>query len=185
MSIFDQKTMAQHVQELDEHIQNELACCLGYGAHILESSDPQIVIKQLGKMLQPDYQVLGNGVEAERLKKQQGRPVIHWDATSFHKNDAIGSMFKLSKLPKEPKPVVIIENITEIPEAISEIYDDPVLVENVLLHSWKNDTIHLTHWSEGPFELNRQDYSVIFPVQPGDLAKLHHSVSGELALVQL
>ena len=129
-------------------------------------------------MIRPEYSILGDGIEAERLKKQQGRPVIRWDAKTFRKNDAIGSMYKLSKQPKDVKPVVIIENITEIHDAINDIYDDPILVENVLLHSWKNDTIHLTHWQEGPFELNRLDYSIVFPVKSGDLAKLRHRPYG-------
>lgn len=191
MSIFDHKTMDQHVQELDEYIQHELniqntlAGCLTPGATILESLDPEIAINKLVAMLQPDYQVIGSGLEAEWLQKQQGRPVIRWDVKTFRKNDAVGSMYKLSKLPKDPKLVIIIDNITDIPEAISEIYDDPILVENVLLHSWKNDPIHLTHWQDGPFELNRQDYSVIFPIRPGELKKLHFSVKGEIAMVRL
>lgn len=191
MSIFDHKTKDQHVQELDEYIQHELsiqntlAGCLAPGAKILESLDPEIAINKLVAMLQPDYQVLGSGLEAEWLQKQQGRPVIRWDVKTFRKNDAIGSMYTLSKLPKEPKPVIIIDNITEIPEAVSEIYDDPAHVENVLLHSWKNDTIYLTHWQDGPFKLDRMDYSVIFPVRPGELKKLHFSVKGELGMVYL
>jgi len=79
---------------------------------------------------------------------------------------------------------VIIENITEIPDGDRSIYDDPDLVENVLLHSWKNDVIHLTHPQYGPFQLNREDYTVIFPVNPGWQEKLHHSAAGEMAVIQ-
>lgn len=183
MSIFE--PIEKQVKELDEHIQNTLAGCLTPGATILESLDPEMAINKLVAMLQPDYQVLGSGLEAEWLQKQQGRPVIRWDVKTFRKNDAVGSMYTLSKLPKDPKHVIIIDNITDIPEAISEIYDDPILVENVLLHSWKNDIIHLTHWQDGPFELHLQDYSVIFPIRPGELKKLHFSVKGELAMVRL
>ena len=189
MSIFDH--IEKQVKDLDEHlfklkrIQNELVGCLAPGAIILETLEPEIAIIQLKQMLQPDYQVLGDGIEAVWLKKHQGRPVIHWNAKSFKKDDAIGSMFQLSRMPKEPKPVVIIENISEIPDAISDIYDDPVLIENVLLHSWKNDTIHLTHWQEGPFEINRQDYSIVFPVKPGDLAKLRHRLPDGIGIIRL
>ena len=182
MCIF--KSIKQHVQELDEHIQNKLSGCLSPGATALEVSDTEIFTRQLEKMLQPEYRVLGSGLEAKWLRRQQGRPIIRWDAKIFKKNDAVGSMYQLSKWPKEPKPVVIIENITEIPEASSDIYDDPSLVENVLLHSWKNDIIHLTHWEHGPFELNRLDYSVIFPVTSGSLSKLRHSIQGEMGLLQ-
>ncbi len=89
MSIFDHKTIDQHVQELDEHIQHELniqntlAGCLTPGATILESLDPEIAINKLVAMLQPNYQVLGSGLEAEWLQKQQGRPVIRWDVKTF------------------------------------------------------------------------------------------------------
>ena len=182
MSIFD--SIEKQVKQ-DEHIQNVLARCFAPGAFVLVDSQPESIIEKMEQMLQPDYPFLGAGVEAEWLKKQQGRPVIHWDAKTFRKDDAIGSMYELSKLPKEPKPVVIIENITEIPDAISDIYDDPILIENVLLHSWKNDTIHLTHKQEGPFELNRQDYSIVFPVKPGDLAKLRHHLPDGIGIVRL
>ena len=189
MSIFD--PIEKQLHEFEDYlqhelnIQNALAGCLAPGATILEATDLETAIYKLETMLQTDYQVLGSGFEADWLQKQQGRPVISWDAKSFLKNDAIGSMYRLSKLPKEPKPVIIIDNITQIPEAVSDIYDDPALIENVLLHSWKNDTIYLTHWQDGPFELNRMDYSVIFPVRPGELKNLHFSVKGELGMVYL
>lgn len=179
MNTFDLKPIEQHVRELDESIQNHLAVCLTPGITILETSAPEVMAGHLEKMVSSKYQVIGNEPEAEMLKKQQGRPVIRWDAKTFRKGDAIGSMHALSKLPKEPKPVIIIENIADIPDEDRNIYDDPELVENVLLHSWKNDTIHLTHPHYGPFQLDKWDYTVIFPVKPGDLQKLHHSIKGE------
>ena len=109
----------------------------------------------------------------------QGRPVYRWDVKTFKKYDAIGSMYQLSKLPKEPKPIVIIENIADIPDGDRSIYDDPALVENILLHSWKDDTIHLHHYKNGPFQMSKCDYTVIFPVKPGDLQKLRHSIKSD------
>ena len=172
------KPIEEHVLELDESIQNRIAGFITQGACIIETSDPVIVMKKLGEIIQPTYQILGNGVESTFLKKQQGRPIIRWDAKTFRKNDAIGSMYTISKYPKEPKPIVIIDHITEIPEAVSNIFDDPELIENILLHSWKNDIIYLTHPEYGPFQMNRTDYSVLFPVMPGSLSRLRHRPDG-------
>lgn len=170
------------LRELDESIQNDLAVCLTPGITILETSASAVMAGHLEKMVSSKYQVIGNEPEAEMLKKQHGRPVIRWDAKTFKKHDAVGSMYILSQ--RKDKPIVIIENIADIPDGDRNIYDDPVFVENVLLHSWKNDTIHLTHPQDGPFQLNKWDYTVIFPVKPGDLLKLHHSIKGEgLALM--
>ena len=122
-----------------------------------------------------------SNVIATRIKDvaPQGRPVYRWDAKTFKKHDAIGSMYQLSKLSKVPKPIVIIENIADIPDGDRSIYDDPALVENILLHSWKDDTIHLTHHKNGSFQMNKWDYTVIFPVKPGDLQRLRHSIKGD------
>lgn len=60
-----------------------------------------------------------------------------------------------------------------------------MLVENILLHSWKDDTIHLTHPQHGPFQLNKGDYTVIFPIKPGDIEKLHFPVKGEVGFVKI
>lgn len=183
MSILDQKPIEQHVQDLDESIQNHLAQCLTPGITILETSDPEVMDRHLEKMVSSKYQVIGSKPEAEMLKKQQGRPVIHWDAKTFKKYDAVGSMYSLSQ--RKDKPIVIIENIAYIPDGDRNIYDDPVSAENILLHSWKNDTIHLTHPQNGPFQLNKWDYTVIFPVKPGDLQKLHNRLPDGICLIKL
>lgn len=183
MSILDQKPIEQHVRELDESIQNQLAVCVTLGSTILETSDPEVMTRHLEKMVSSKYQVIGNKPEAEMLKKQQDRPVIRWDAKTFKKHDAVGSMHILSQ--RKDKPIVIIENIADIPDGDRNIYDDPVLVENILLHSWKDDTIHLTHPQHGPFQLNKGDYTVIFPVKPGDIEKLHFPVKGEVGFVKI
>lgn len=181
MGLLTNKSNEQHVQELDEHIQNELSLCFT-GINILETTDPKIIIKQLEIMASPDYKVIGNAPEAALLKKNQGRLIIHWDVKTFKKCDAAGSMYILSQ--RKDKPIVIIENIADIPDGDRSIYDDPVLVESILLHSWKNDTIHLTY-KDNPFQLNRFDYTVIFLVKPGDLAKLHHRVPDGIGIVTL
>ena len=153
MSIFD--PVEKGLKEIEELT----SLCLSSGATIVECVDPSAAASRI-ESLAP-----------------QGRPIIRWDAKTFKKYDAVGSMYILSQ--RKDKPIVIIENIAEIPDGDRNIYDDPVLVENILLHSWKNDTIHLTHPKHGPFQLKEWDYTVIFPVKPGDLQKLHHSIKGE------
>ena len=178
MSLFDKDLV-----ENEEHfkrvitVEEDIALSLGLGACVVETEDTRSFLDALYEKLSVDYIVLGTGQLAERLKSQKGRSIIRWDASKFCKGDAVGSMYTLSQ--RKDKPIVIIENIVDIPDGDRNIYDDPVLVENILLHSWKNDTIHLTHPQNGPFQLNKWDYTVIFPVKPGELQKLHHSIKGE------
>ena len=153
MSIFD--PVEKGLKEIEELT----SLCLSSGTTIVECVDLSAAASRI-ESLAP-----------------HGRPIIRWDASKFCKNDAVDSMYRLSQ--QKDKPIVIIENIADIPDGDRNIYDDPVLVENVLLHSWKNDTIHLTHPQHGPFQLNSWDYTVIFLVKPGDLLKLHHSIKGE------
>ena len=180
MSLFDKDLV-----ENEEHykkvisVEEDIALSIGMGAHVVETEDVGAFLDALYEKLSVDYTVLGTGPLAERLRSQQGRLIIRWDASRFRKGDTIGTMYALSKLPKESNPIIIFENIADIPDGDRNIYDDPVLVENILLHSWKNDTIYLTHPQDDPFQLSKWDYTVIFPVKPGDLQKLHHSITGE------
>ena len=145
---------------------------LSAGATVVECDDPKAFISRLEDIVNPSTQIIGTDVVAEMLRKQQGRQIIKWDVKSFKKYDAIGSMHVLSK--RSDKPIVIIENITDIPEKTSDIYDDPVEIENTLLHSWKDDILRFNSERFGSFQLNRMDYTVIFPVPKGSLGNLHH-----------
>lgn len=180
MSLFD-KDLIENEEQLKQTMVEEenIALLLGPGACVVETNDTESFVASLLEKLSVDYAVLSNGPLADRLKSHQGRPVYRWDVKTFKKYDAIGSMYQLSKLPKEPKPIVIIENIADIPDGDRSIYDDPALVENILLHSWKDDTIHLHHYKNGPFQMSKCDYTVIFPVKPGDLQKLRHSIKSD------
>lgn len=182
MSIFDKDSIEKDIFKQRISDEKDIAYCLGPGAHVVETKDVKAFLDTFCEKVSADYSVLGSGLLADRLKSNQGRPIIRWDVKTFRKNDAIGSMYSLSK--QKDKPIVIIENITDIPDGDRSFYDDPVLVENVLLHSWKNDVIDLTHPQYGPFQLNREDYTVIFPVKPRWNEKLHHSAAGEMAVIQ-
>ena len=153
MSIFD--PVEKGLKEIEELT----SLCLSSGATIVECVDSSATASRI-ESLAP-----------------QGHPVIRWDASAFKKNDAVGSMYTLSQ--RKDKPIVVIENIADIPDGDRNIYDDPEYVENILLHSWKDDTILLTHPQHGPFQLNKWDYTVIFPVKPGELQKLHHNIKGD------
>ena len=178
MSLFD-KDLVENEECFRQLIavEENIALSIGMGARVVETEDIGAFLDALYEKLNVDYTVLRTGPLAERLESQKGRPIIRWDVSKFCKDDAIGSMYRLMK--RNDKPIVVIENIADIPDGDRNKYDDPVLVENILLHSWKDDTIYLTHPQDGPFQLNKWDYTVIFPVKPGDLQKLHHSIKGE------
>lgn len=71
------------------------------------------------------------------LERHLGRPVYQLDCNQLCKGHSRVWLDLIAKLPKSPKPIVVIENITEIPEE-DAIHDDPELVLNLLLHNWKN-----------------------------------------------
>ena len=71
------------------------------------------------------------------LEEHKGRSFISLDCSKLKKGDAKGFLDSLFQLGPDEKPVVVIYNITEIPRVGSNI-DDPELVENLLLHSWKD-----------------------------------------------
>lgn len=96
----------------------------------------------------------------QSIGNQEKRPVYTLDCKTLKKHDAIGFLERLSKLPSTPRPIVIIQNITEIPFGDISIYDDPQYVENILVHSWKNETNYLTNKNGEQFVLKSHDYTV-------------------------
>ena len=64
------------------------------------------------------------------------RSIYSIDCRTLRKNDAIGFLEILSKQSDLVRPIVLIENITEIPDEDS-VHDNPEYVKNVLIHSWK------------------------------------------------
>ena len=65
------------------------------------------------------------------------RPIYSIDCKTLCKNDAIGFLEIMSKQSDLVRPIVLIENITEIPDEDS-VHDNPEYVKNILIHSWKN-----------------------------------------------
>lgn len=113
----------------------------------------------------------------EPLKKHAGRPIRVLDCKTLRKYDAIGWLEAVSKLPKSPTPILVIENITEIPEE-NAVHDNPKYVENLLVHSWKNEKID--HYFKGPdqvsrkFTLKSHDYLVFLTWSPDRASKINN-----------
>ena len=162
MSIFgNQKSpeaIEQHTQDLSKIMKEEelIGSFLGYGAHCIEVDDVAAFAQKVKELISPSHAAID-----EFLKSQQGRPVLRWDVRKFRKYDAIGSLAALAKYPKTLKPIVIIESITEIPFGPLDIYDDPTIIENLLLHNWKNEHSVFDVPKYGHFEIKPADYSVL------------------------
>lgn len=71
------------------------------------------------------------------LERHLGRPVYNLDCAKLCKGDAKRWLDNIAKIPISPKPIFVIENITELPEG-DIIHDDAQYVRNLLLHNWKN-----------------------------------------------
>ena len=107
-----------------------------------------------------------------RFKKHIGRPINLLDCRSLCKWDAIGWLEKVSLLPKNPKPILVIENITEIPDEDIN-HDDPQIVRNMLLHSWKNSKTEFFNSKSGHnFTIEPKDYTVFVTWTPENREKM-------------
>ena len=161
MSIFDNHASPESLQSFEEQIQKQPKEeeLIGFHLHsnviCIGKRDAASFCERLEYLLSPQTPVTD-----EYLKSQQGRPVFRWVVESFHKRDTIGSLKSLASQPKSPKPIVIIENITDIPQK-DDVHDEPQLVENYLLHSWKNASNPFDDAQFGHFELLTADYTVI------------------------
>lgn len=113
----------------------------------------------------------------EPLKKHAGRPIHVLDCKTLRKYDAIGWLEAVSKLPKSPTPILVIENITEIPEE-DAVHDNPKYVENLLVHSWKNEINYFTdnrpNQNLKQFTLKPHDYLVFLTWTPDSADKINN-----------
>ena len=94
------------------------------------------------------------------LRPHLGRPVYTLNCRNLHKGDVIGWLEIVAKLPKSPQPILVIEDITEIPEEDAN-HDNPQYVRNLLMHSWKNP---INNWynpkSKNSIKIVPTDYTV-------------------------
>ena len=135
----------------------------GYGAHGVEVG--QEFVTDLLDVINNDCIIF------ESLQKHKDRPVHVIDCKKLSKYDAIGWLETVSKLPLSPTPILVIENITEIPD--SEKY-----VENLLVHSWKNERNDFTDNRPGQnfkqFTLKPHDYLVFLTWTPDSADKINN-----------
>ena len=113
----------------------------------------------------------------KRMQQHAGREIYRLDCSKLCKYDAIGWLRKVSQLPLSPKPILVIENITEMPHE-DEVHDTPKYIENLLVHSWKNPTNQFTDNRSGQnheqFTINPRDYTVFLTWKPKDKEKLNN-----------
>ena len=97
---------------------------------------------------------------SELLSCHKGREVVSLDCRGLCKGDAYGFMAIIAqKVGQGQCPIVIIENLAEIPEGSQ--CDNPQYVENLLGHSWKNDKIFF-----GEYCIDRSKLIVVLTVTP-------------------
>ncbi len=133
----------------------------GCGAHGVEVG--QEFVTELLDVINNDC------INEESLQNHKDRPVHVIDCKKLCKYDAIGWLETVSKLPKFPTPILIIENITEIPKE-DDVHDNQTYVENLLVHSWKNEINYFTdnrpNQNLKQFTLKPHDYLVFLTWTP-------------------
>ena len=140
------------------------------------NEESTLLVSKLVGVLREDYHTLN-----PKLKRHIGRPVYTLDCRHLHKGDAIGWLEKVASLPKSPKPILVIENITEVPEEDTN-HDDPQYVRNLLMHSWKNPMNEFFNAnSHNSFKIVPSDYKVFITWTPDKCEKMkaiHHPSDG-------
>ena len=115
---------------------------------------------------------------AERLERDfishhdeyKERTLLSLDCRTLKKGDAYGWLKLISEGMKNDtlnKPILVIENVDQIPDGDRNIYDDPQFVENILVRSWKNELIDI-----GDFYLDRREISIILTCSPDNQTRL-------------
>ena len=115
---------------------------------------------------------------AERLERDfishhdehKERTLLSVDCRTLKKGDAYGWLKLISEGMKNDtlnKPILVIENVDQIPDGDRNIYDDPQFVENILVRSWKNELINI-----GDFYLDRREISIILTCSPDNQTRL-------------
>lgn len=121
---------------------------------VTDKNLPTLIKESLSKAFSPS------------LSKYKEREVISLDCRTLKKGDAYGWMVSLSKKVKEnPNLIVIIENITEIP--YGPHCEDPQDIENLLGHSWRNDSIYF-----GDYHIDKTKLTVILTASPDNSEEL-------------
>ena len=99
------------------------------------------------------------------LVPHKGRKVVPKDCRGLTKGDALGWIRDFSKEDKDS--IIVIENVTRIPEGDPALYDPKQYVENILVRSWKNNDIYI----DG-YHIDRRNLTVILTCPPEDEEQL-------------
>ena len=116
----------------------------------------------------PDFSDrLRNTLEKAKLSllPHEGRKVIAKDCRGLKKGDALGWIRDFSKQDKDA--IIVIENVTRIPEGDPALYDPKQYVENILVRSWKNNDIYIND-----YHIDRCNLTVILTCPPEDEEQL-------------
>jgi hypothetical protein len=101
---------------------------------------------------------------SEVQKEHKERDYLSLDCRGLRKGDACGWLKAISEGIKNGtlnKPILVIENVDQIPDGDRNIYDDPLYVENILVRSWKNELINISD-----FYIDRRELTVILTCSP-------------------
>ena len=145
-----------------------------------ENEGSTLLVSELVKLLDKENQPL-----CPMLRPYIGQPIYSIDCRYLQKGDAIGWLETISKLPKSPKPILVVENITDIPEE-DDKHDNPQYVLNILMQSWKNPRNDFFNAHSGnSFSIVPLDYKVFITWTPENRAKMEaiHKPSDGFKLV--
>ena len=93
------------------------------------------------------------------------RWLVPKDCRGLKKGDALGWIRDFSKEDKDA--IIVIENVTQIPEGNPSLYDPKQYVENILVRSWKNEDVYIDD-----YHIDRRNLTVILTCPPEDEEKL-------------
>lgn len=114
-----------------------------------------------GANLATMLQSILRGAFNPELKAHSARNVISLDCSLLTKGDAYGWLANLAKVGDDQ--IVVLYNVTQIPNDDSSMCDDPLYVTNLLLRSWKNEDIYI-----GDNHLNRKNMTIILTCREVD-----------------
>jgi hypothetical protein len=96
----------------------------------------------------------------------KNRKVLKKDCRELKKGDALGWIRDIS-IDDDRDAIIVIENVTRIPEGDSALYDPKQYVENILVRSWKNDDVYIDD-----YHIDRRNLTVILTCPPEDEGQL-------------
>ena len=147
-------TIAQdRFKEMDayvkEQVLEEIFYVMGLRGHLM-AVEAAHLIKKLREMTKKKE------CFTDSLQEHLNRPIYHIDCAKLCKGDAKGWLDSIEISPLVPRPIIVVENITEIPVE-DATHDDPLYVRNLLIHSLKDTP---------------EDYSIFITWMPKNVEKM-------------